>query len=148
MECLQENYLETKQNFLAMNNLSEIKNRKYSGYIWMSNAKQPKMLYSEEFDFSTIGINPFIIEGLLYNEEENISITISHTGKYHIHEFDLNDLPEGAELEDIEYLPHRLNGVDKVCFKQLWVPEKDENCENWPVLKMKALIFTGFKLKN
>ena len=128
-----------------MNKLSEIKNRKYSGYIWMSDAKEPKVLNNKEFDFSTIGVNPFIIEALLYCEEKKTSLTIRHTGKYHIIEIVLNDLPEGAELEDVEYLPHRLKGVDKVCFKQLWVPEKDDNCEAWPVLKMKALVFTGFK---
>lgn len=131
-----------------MNNLSEINNRKYSGYIWISDAKEPKVLNNEEFDFSMIGINPFIIEALLYCEEEKISLTISHTGKYHIHEIDLKNLPEGAELEEVEYLPHRLKGVDKVCFKQLWIPEKDKNCGDFPVLKMKAIVFTGFKLKN
>ena len=130
-----------------MNNLSEIKNRKYSGYIWMSDKKNPVVLNNEEFDFSVIGINPFIMEALLYCEEENISLTIRHTGKYHINEIDLNNLPKGAELEDVEYLPHRLNGVDKVCFKQLWVPEEDKNCKGLPVLKMKALVFTGFKYK-
>ena len=130
-----------------MNNLSEIKNRKYSGYIWMSDSKEPKMLNKEEFDFSSVGVNPFIIEALLYCEEEKVSLTIRHTGKYHINEINLNKLPDGAELESMEYLPHRLKGVDKVCFKQLWVPEEDENCENWPVLKMKALVFTGFKCK-
>ena len=130
-----------------MNKLSEIKNRKYSGYIWMSDAKEPKVLNQEKFDFSNVGVNPFIIESLLYCEEEKISLTIRHTGKYHINEIDLNDLPDGAELEDVEYLPHRLKGVDKVCFKQLWIPEEDENCEGWPVLKMKALVFTGFNCK-
>ncbi len=131
-----------------MNKLSEIKNRKYSGYIWMSDAKEPKMLNNEDFDFSPIGVNPFIIEALLYSEIENTSLTIRHTGKYHINEIDLNDLPDGAALKDVEYLPHRLKGIKKVCFKQLWVPEEDKNCNDLPVLKMKALVFTGFKLKN
>jgi len=137
-----------------MNNLSEIKNRKYSGYIWMSDKKEPEVLNDESFDFSKVGVNPFMIEALLYCKDENISLTIRHTGKYHINEIDLNSLPVGAELVDIEYLPHRLKDekkaidVKKVCFKQLWTPENDANCEGWPVLKMKALVFTGFKLKN
>jgi len=131
-----------------MNDLIDIKNRKYSGYIWMSDAKEPKVLNNEEFDFSKISINPFIIEALLYCEEENVSLTIKHTGSYHINEIVLNTLTESAVLEDVEYLPHRLEGVDKVQFKQLWIPEEDANCEGWPVLKMKALVFTGFKYKN
>ena len=130
-----------------MNNLSEIKNRKYSGYIWMSDAKEPKVLHNEEFDFSSIGVNPFIIEALLYSESENTSLTIQHTGKYHINEIDLNKYSKD-DLVDVEYLPHRLKDVGKVQFKQLWVPEEDKNCNDMPVLKMKALVFTGFKLKN
>ena len=131
-----------------MNNLSEIKNRTYSGYIWMSDEKEPMVLNNEEFDFSTIGVNPFIIEALLYCETENVSLIIRHTGKYHINEVDMNNLPKDAELVDMEYLPHRLKGIEKVCFKQLWIPEKDENCEGFPVLEMKAIVFTGFKPKN
>jgi len=127
-----------------MNKLSEIKTRKYSGYIWMSAAKEPKMLNDAKFDFSTVGINPFIMEALLYSDEDNISLNIKHTGKYQINEIDLNNLPEGFELQDVKYLPLRLKGVKKVCFKQLWVPEEDENCNDLPVLKMKALVFVGF----
>lgn len=136
-----------------MNSLTEIKTRKYSGYIWMSDAKNPIILNDEEFVFSSIGLNPFIIEALLYSEADNTSVLIRHTDKYHIDEIDLNHLPEGAELVDVEYLPHRLKDekkridVDKVCFKQLWIPESDDNCKGLPVLKMKALVFTGFKLK-
>jgi len=127
-----------------MNNLSEIKNRTYSGYIWMSDAKEPKMLSNESFDFSTVGINPFIVEALLFSEEDNISLNIKHTGKYQINEVDLNNLPEGSELKDVEYLPHRLKEVKKVCFKQLWIPEEDTNCNDLLVLKMKLLVFVGF----
>ncbi len=128
--------------------INEIKKRKYEGYLWFSDQEKPKVLKEEEYDFSqlTENENPFIVEGMLFCKEENISIMIRHTGKYHICEFDLNKLEKkGAEFEDIEYLPHRLNGVKKVKFKQLWLPEKDENCEKMEVLKMKALIFTGFE---
>jgi len=129
--------------------INEIKSRKYEGYVWLSNADKPIVLPKEEFDFSTIkeNDNPFIVEALLYCKEENVSVTIRHTGKYHINEFDLNNLQEGAVLEKVQYLPHRLDNIEKVNFKQLWLPEKDENCLNMEVLKMKALIFTGFELK-
>ncbi len=137
--------------------INEIPKRKYEGYIWLSDQKEPKVLHKEpvdfskpipykgkDYDFTIENHNPFIIEALLYCEEENISVTVKHTGKYHIHEIDLKKTSEGAVLETVEYLPHRLNGVSKVYFKQLWLPEPDENCNDWDVLKMKALIFTGF----
>jgi len=130
--------------------INDIKSRKYEGYVWFSDHEKPKVLHNESYDFSKHNNteNPFIIEALLYANDENISVSVKHTGKYQIHEIDLNDLPEGADFQEIKYLPHRLNGVKKVKFKQLWLPEEDENCNNWEVLKMKALVFTGFEPKN
>jgi CRISPR type III-associated protein (TIGR04423 family) len=127
--------------------LSDLNNNSYEGYIWLSDKKDPIVLNNESFNFSTYeeGNNPFIIEALL--KAGKTSIHIFHTGRYHLQEFDMDNLPMGSELEPVEYLAHRLKGVDKVCFKQLWIPEKDEYCDNLPVLKMKALIFTGFKYK-
>lgn len=155
-----------------IDNIKDIPKRKYEGYIWLSDQEKPKVLQGETIDFSkpiSIGEkeykfieenhNPFIVEALLYAKNENISVSVKHTGKYQIHEIDLNNLPENAVLEEyadneekqkLEYLPHRLNGIKKLNFKQLWVPEEDENCESeenpkgMEVLKMKALIFTGF----
>jgi len=127
--------------------ISDIKTRKYEGYIWLSDAETPIVLHEREYDFSKHSEidNPFIIEALLYAKEESISVTIKHTGKYHIHEIDLKQYSK-ENFVDIQYLPHRLSGVSKVNFKQLWLPEMEENCNNWEVLKMKALVFTGFEL--
>ena len=127
-----------------MNNLKQIPQGNYEGYIWMSDQKNPEILNGETFDFSRITTNPFIIEALLFDKENNKSIHIRHTGKYYIHTIDLNNLPQDSELVETEYLPHRLENVKKVCFKELWVPEDDPLCEGWPVLTMKALIFVGF----
>lgn len=135
-----------------MKNISEIKKRKYEGYVWMSDEKTPKVLYGkEEYDFASIATqNPFVIEALLWSEKDNISVHVRHTGKYHIHEYELNELSkiDGVELVEKSFLPHRLEKVERVKFKQLWLPEPDENCIKIPVLTMKALIFTGFELKS
>lgn len=127
--------------------LSAIPNRKYIGYIWMSDKEEPIVLKEPTvYDFSNIEINPFIQEALLYNEEENISVMVRHTGDYNISEFCLNKLPEKHELVEKQYYPHRLGFNDKrVCISQLWLPQKDENCEEMEVLTLKAHIFTGFK---
>lgn len=129
--------------------MNELNNIKYEGYVWLSNEPNPKILKDETFDFSKYvdGSNPFIVEALL--KSGNKSIHIRHTDKYHIDQFDLDNLPDGAKIEDTvdeQYLPHSLDGVKKVNFKQLWVAEPDENCEGMSVLKMKALIFTGFDI--
>jgi CRISPR type III-associated protein (TIGR04423 family) len=142
-------------------NLNGIKDRLYEGYIWGSNGikkpddkyeKLPHVLKGEKFDSSFWEAdNPHIVEGWLVHksETEHISVYIKHTGTYQVYEYDLKNLPEGSETRSVKYLQHRLEGIDKVNFQQLWIPEEEENCENMPVLKMKALIFTGFThLKN
>lgn len=129
------------------NNITDIPAREYEGYIWDADGNQP-IVYDGKAILDVANFQPasYILEALLYykDKETEISIHIRHSGKEHIYEFDLNHLPEGSELVKAEYLPHRLKGIGKVHFKQLWVPEDDPFCEGMPVLKMKALIFTGF----
>jgi CRISPR type III-associated protein (TIGR04423 family) len=122
--------------------VAEIPNSNYQGYYWLSNAETPVMI-NGKFDSTQIKINPFIIEGMLWDEKSQKSIMISHTGNYQIFEYNLTEI-EGEFVEK-EYMAHGLDGVRKVCFKQLWQAEKDVNCEGMLVLKMKAQIFVGFK---
>ncbi len=134
-----------------MKSINDIPKSKYEGYIWYSNEKQPIVLSGKDyFSFDeNENDNPFVIEALLFDKENQVSITIRHTGTFLIKIFDLKNLPQNAILSDTkEYYPHRLgNEVSKVCFKQLWIPEKDLNCEEMEVFNMKAFIFTGFKYK-
>lgn len=125
--------------------LTDIQDLDFEGYIWRSDSKEPKVLRTEKYDFSKVELNPFIVEGLLYSESSKTSIHIQHTGDYQIFEYDLKNLSQIGQLEEVSFLPHRLSGLEKVNFKQLWVSEPDENCEGMEVLKMKALIFCGFK---
>lgn len=126
--------------------IKEIPNRNYEGYVWLSNKKNPFILLDESFDFSTVEANPFIIEALLFNKKENKSIHIQHTGEYQIFEYDLSKL-EKSNCVEKEYLPHRLKDVEKVLFKQIWLPEKDGNCAEFDVLILKAIVFCGFNNK-
>ena len=123
--------------------LKSIPNVKFEGYFWLSDEKEPKM--AEDFDFSSIDTNPFLQEALLFCKEKNISVMIRHTGEYQITEFDFNKLPGNAVLETKEYFSHRIVEAKKLSFKQLWIPEPDENCEGMEVLTLKAHIFTCFK---
>ncbi|OIP02307.1 MAG: type III CRISPR-associated protein [Bacteroidetes bacterium CG2_30_33_31] len=124
--------------------LIDIPKLPYEGYVWMSDAKEPIVLNKETFDFSKIGINPFIIEALLYCDGEDISIHIQHTGEYQIFEYHLNDFSK-KNLVEKDYLPHRLNGVKNLIFKQIWMPEPDENCAGIDVMNLKVIVFCGFK---
>ena len=126
-------------------NLKEIPKMAFEGYIWKSDKSEPEVLLNELYDFDTVSTNPFIIEALLFCKEKNTAIHIQHTGNYQIAEYDLNALKEeGAVLENKAYLPHRLTGVSKVNFQQVWLAEEDPLCEGMPVLKLKAIVFCGF----
>lgn len=129
-----------------MTAITNIPTRKYDGYVWLSDEKYPTVLDKQEYDFTKVKANQFVIEALLWNAEDGgTSIMVRHTGKYHIKTFKLDELPVGHELVEKVYLPHRLGDkVKHVCFKQLWIPEEDALCEEMPVMTMKALIFTGF----
>ena len=125
--------------------LNEIPPIKYEGYIWFSDQKAPIVLHNETFNFNAVKTNPFIIEALLFAQDKSIHIT--HDGEYKIFEHDLMAYQnEGSLLEEKEYLPHRLGEtIQKVAFKQLWLEEPDPLCEGFPVLKLKATVFCGFK---
>ena len=60
------------------------------------------------FQFTDEHINPFVIEALLFCKDENISVMVRHTGKYTINEINLNTIPNGAILEEKNFLPHKL----------------------------------------
>lgn len=132
-------------------NLSDIPKLEYEGYIWYSDMEEPRILTGQNLDFldKTTNLIPFIIEGLLYNEEKNISIHITHSGQYQIVNYQLNTWEDGvAEIVEKSFLPHRLNhNITNLKFKQLWIREKDELCEGMEVKQLKAIAFCGFKFK-
>lgn len=127
-------------------NLNEIPKVKYEGYIWLSDQEKPEVIRNTTFDFNTISTNPFIIEGLLFDEINHKSIHITHDGTYSIVEYDLSVLKSNlVEQVKKEYLPHRLDGVDKVHFVQVWTEINDPLCNDLPVLTLQATVFCGFK---
>ncbi|MEM1119923.1 MAG: TIGR04423 family type III CRISPR-associated protein [Bacteroidota bacterium] len=128
----------------AYKKLTDIPSRKYEGYIWFSNEITPVVLRKQTYDFAQVQVNPFIVEAQLYCVATNTSVLIKHSGTYAIHEFALGQLPNEVVLEENPYLAHRIEGVNKLKFAQLWKPEADPNCEGMEVLTMQALIFAGF----
>ena len=63
----------------------QIKNAKYEGYLWQSDQSKPRIIGEGEPLSLTLtdGENPFVVEGLLWNPEENTSIQIRYVdGKY------------------------------------------------------------------
>lgn len=126
--------------------LNEIPSCNFEGYVWKSDSVNPVTLLNETFDFSIIKLNPFIVEGLLYDQSSNKSYHITHDGEYQIFEYDLTVLSKKGEFNPKEYNPHRLDkSIKKVKFNQIWMDEKDLNCIGLAVLTLKATVFCGFK---
>lgn len=127
--------------------ISQIPDWKFTGYYWMSNKDKPVMLFEETFPKEKIlaSINPFCVEALLYSKEKGISIHIQHTGQYQVTAFDHQELDK-VETVLKEYIPHKLEQVKKVIFKQVWeeAPMEVDESTSFPTLKPSALIFSGF----
>jgi CRISPR type III-associated protein (TIGR04423 family) len=73
-----------------------------------------------------------------------VAVHISHTHRYLIHIYDLKTL-ENIDNKEISYLAHKIDGVKKLKFRQIWQSEEDSLCEGMDVLEMKAQVFIGFE---
>ncbi|MCF0185829.1 MAG: TIGR04423 family type III CRISPR-associated protein [Bacteroidaceae bacterium] len=117
---------------------------KYQGYLWYSNATKPQVIYNEEFELDIPGTqNPFIVEGQLCDGEKSISIKFVD-GKYLVKTYTLADY---SNITAEEYIPNRMDNVEKLLFKRAWKQEKDELCEGWNVLHPAEFVFVGLKMK-
>ena len=127
------------------NHLHELPNEKYEGYFWLSDQKEPHVLFDEDFNAENIPSNAFVVEALLYSKEKNVSIHIQHHGEYLIRAFNMTELQSDEAIER-EFIPHnrlKSRGVKKCNFIEYWQEETD--ADTFPVLVLKATIFKGFK---
>jgi CRISPR type III-associated protein (TIGR04423 family) len=123
--------------------LADIPTGNYQGYYWLSDREHPQLLQNSAELAAFAETNPFIIEAMLWDEQQQRSIMITHTGTQQIFEYNLATI--AGRLEKKEYQAHRIPGYSTICFDQLWQAEPDDNCNGMQVLKLKAHIFTGLK---
>lgn len=122
-----------------------IEKKKYQGYLWYSNEQKPQIIDGQsvwgiQIDEAT---NPFIIEGLLWDEESQTSVSIKFIdGHYYKKETVL-----GGEYDLIGFIPRRMSKVEKLLFARCWKTIKDELCEGFKTKKLDSVIFKGFKMK-
>ena len=125
------------------------KQPRYEGYIWQSDQTQPRVLLDEVFDVESItdDINPFVIEGLLWNAADGISISIRYVDGKHIikeHQVTNDDLGGTPSVTPEQYISH-IKGVGRLHFLRYWKAEKDEMCEGFETLRPEKLVFVGFE---
>ena len=104
----------------------QIKNAKYEGYLWQSDQSKPRIIEEGEplSLILTDGENPFVVEGLLWNPEENTSIQIRYVdGNYFVTTYEVKqeELDGSATTTPVTYLPHRLPGVKALKFLRQWM---------------------------
>lgn len=132
-----------------------IKRTAYQGYLWYSDEQTPKVFDNEEVELELDDtVNPFVVEGQLYDMNEDRSISIRFIdGKYIINTYSgkmgqFNDVSGEKFTEgNIEqYAPSsRLNLGDKVLyFSRIWTEAEDMINDNWKTLCPLGLVFKGF----
>lgn len=138
--------MNTNIQTLTLEELAAFTQRKYTGYLWLSDQTSPRVLQNEALDLQIYSTqNPFIVEAWLYCKEEGISISIAHTGNYTITSFPIDELKKQyPNSEEKVYLGHKLHDL-KPKFTQLWAPQADPLCSNMETLTIKAIVFTGFE---
>ena len=130
----------------------KIEHGTYSGYVWMSDSPQPKVLRNEDFELEIADDNnPFVVEAQLFSDK-NVSISVKYVdGKYIIQKYENVNMDLESETESVkEYVANSKIGGTLV-FLQYWEEVKDE--EEHPTrcgmneLRPGKLVFVGFKEK-
>lgn len=120
-------------------------NVKFEGYLWPSDQSKPKVLVDEIVDFEYFKQLPFIVEGNLWSEEQEISIQIRHIdGVYHLTQYDLKGVEEDYLLDDdVTYVAHDV-GFKKYKVVEAWEEQHDELCDKMVSLVPAWTAFKGF----
>lgn len=125
-----------------MGKTDKIEKSLYTGYLWYSDEKEPKIFINEEVNSSfDDDENPFIVEGWFTDRKTSYFVQFID-GKHEIFKYDLDKLA-GLENKEKEFIPS-FKGVDKLIFRQYWRPVQDNLCENMQVLVPAEFVFEGF----
>ncbi len=124
-----------------------IKIQKAQGYLWQSDKEQPDLKDNENIELCLDeNVNPFIVEGQLYDVENHISYSIRYIdGKYLVCKFSVKD--EDLNNPDNEYKTYFSNRMKdrKLKFLRYWEPRCDANCLDMYVLSQTKNVFIGFE---
>lgn len=126
-----------------------IENARYQGYLWWSDSSEPQIV-DGEFGIELKQGNPFVVEGFLFDEDGQISISVKYVdGKYYCCRYDLSMLQKERNRNDdqVEWLASFGNGKLFLKFDRIWRPVPDPDNYGLNVLEAAELIFKGFKTK-
>jgi len=126
--------------------METIQINKCEGYLWWSDQQKPKVYQDELIDICLDETeNPFVVEGLLYDEENKESYSVKYVdglyliNKYKVDESDFINI----DNEEKSYLSNRMD--DRwLKFIRYWEEKEDRNCMDMPVLTLTKNVFIGF----
>lgn len=131
--------------------------RNAQGYLWYSDQTEPRISIDKDIELHLDEkINPFVIEGQLYSDEEKKSISIKFIdGKYIVKTYDFNArrfiAPDSAVMTEggvEQYIANsRLNLSQPLNFIRVWRTVKDNINDNCETLRPTGLVFKGFGIK-
>lgn len=122
--------------------------KEYQGYIWMSDSNKPEVFNHDKVKDIILDdkMNPFIIEGQLYDQANGKSYSIKFVdGKYLTKAYDVNE-KDGKDTVTEHFIAN-FDGVNMLKFLRYWKPAADTLCEGMNVLQPKELVFIGFDNK-
>ena len=135
----------------------DIKLKNAQGYLWYSDQTEPRTFIDKDIELHLDEkINPFIIEGQFYSDDEKKSISIKFIdGKYIVKTYDFNarrfiapDSEVMTEGGEEQYIANsRLKLSLPLNFIHVWETVKDKINDNWETLRPKGLVFKGFCTK-
>jgi len=117
----------------------------YEGFYWYSNQQKPVLVLNQKITKGIFTTLPFIVEGNLYSEEKNISISIKNIdGAYKVFQADVKDWLD-EQITRNEYLAHDLVGINKIKMIHFWEESKEDALlENMKTLIPAWQAFVGF----
>jgi CRISPR type III-associated protein (TIGR04423 family) len=126
-------------------------NKLYDGYLWYSDQKTPEVFEQKAWDESMLdeNVNPFVIEGQLYDSENLVSYSIKYVdGKYIIKKYQLKSTDFNnvdVDIDILDFKAHRMGEGRVLQFLQYYREEEDSLCEGMKVLQPAEKVFVGFK---
>jgi len=108
---------------IDINNIPDLN---YKGYLWFSDTQKPELIIGK-LDKAELIQLPFVIEGNLWAETEQISINIKNIdGEYIVNQFDIKNTD--CKYDTVkEYIAHDLTEVEKYKMHQHWEAKQDDD---------------------
>jgi CRISPR type III-associated protein (TIGR04423 family) len=143
-------------NKIEKSGLQEYSNFNFEGYLWYSDKQIPEVINGAIDDLQNKCTDlPFIVEGYLFCEDNNLSIHIkNYDGKYHIGVFSLDKRDKTVtKLTHQKYVANKkmvnntvFPGIKFLKFTQVFELKEDIISKNgFKIWNPEFKVFTGFK---